>query len=71
MMKLQVRIVKSAKDWRLTLCDEHGEPLPNQVKVELYNSVTDKVKVSVTFDVDENFVKLVGDVVPENAKGTD
>lgn len=59
-MYLQVRIQPDANDNSvLMLCDERGVPLPNQTKVELYNSVTDVVKVNVSFIVDGDRVKLV------------
>jgi hypothetical protein len=59
-MKLQVKVMSQTNGPVLTLCDETGTPLPNQEKVELYNSVTDVPKVSVTFKLDGDFVKLVG-----------
>ena len=61
-MKLQVRIQPNGDpddNAVLMLCDEAGTPLPNQTKVELYNSVTDVVKVNVTFIVDGDRVKVV------------
>jgi hypothetical protein len=54
-MKLQVRVMSQTNGPVLTLCDETGTPLPNQEKVELYNSVTDVPKVSVTFKLDGDF----------------
>ena len=57
-MKLQVRILSQHNGPVLTLCNEHGEPLPNQERVELYNSVNDVPKVSVTFVIDDKAVRL-------------
>lgn len=60
-MKLQVKVIPSAGNGPvLMLCDEHGEPLPNQERVELYNSINDVPKVSVTFIIDDSKVRLVG-----------
>jgi len=59
-MKIQVQIVPDADDNSvLTVCDEHGVPLPNQEKVELFNSVLhNTAKVTVTFVIDNDNVKL-------------
>lgn len=59
-MKLQVKVMSRQNGPCLTLCDENGTPLPNQEKVELYNSVHDVPKVTVTFVLDDDKVKLVG-----------
>jgi hypothetical protein len=59
-MKLQVRVMSQTNGPLLTLCTEDGVPLPNQERVELYNSATDVPKVTVTFTLDNNYVKLVG-----------
>jgi ABC-type ATPase involved in cell division len=61
MTKLQVRVMsQSVNGPLLMLCDEAGNPLPNQEKVELYNSVSDVPKVGVTFVIDNDMVRLVG-----------
>jgi hypothetical protein len=60
-MKLQIRVLTGNSNGPLlTLCDEHGTPLPNQERVELYNSVTDVPKVTVTFTIDDELIRLVG-----------
>jgi len=60
-MRLQVRVLSQHDNGAaLTLCDEHGEPLPNQERVELFNSINDVPKVNVTFTIDNDNVKLVG-----------
>lgn len=59
-MRLQVKVLSQHNGPALTLCDETGEPLPNQERVELFNSVRDIPKVSVTFTIDNVNVKLVG-----------
>jgi hypothetical protein len=60
-MKLQVKVMPSAGNGPvLMVCDDSGSPLPNQERVELYNSVNDVPKVSVTFIIDDDRVRLVG-----------
>ena len=61
-MKLQIRIVNNEFKAvpTLVLCDDTGEPLPNQTEIEIYNSVADKTpKVRVTFAIDQDQVQLV------------
>jgi hypothetical protein len=59
-MKLQVKVMSQVNGPVLTLCDEIGTPLPNQERVELFNSLKDIAKVTVTFVIDNINVKLVG-----------
>ena len=60
-MKLTVKIAQNVAGDKMALsvCDEYGEPLPNQQRVELFNSIDDLVKVTVTFVIDDDLVKLV------------
>jgi hypothetical protein len=62
-MKLQVKVISQSNGPILTVCDETGTPLPNQERVELFNTIKDVPKVSVTFTLDNDLVKLVG---PDN-----
>jgi hypothetical protein len=60
-MKLQVKIIKGVKGRSaLVVCDEGGVPLPNQSRVELFNSVDDHPKVNITLVIDDDNVRLVG-----------
>jgi hypothetical protein len=60
-MKLQVKVIPSAGNGPvLMICDENGTPLPNQQRVELYNSINDEPKATVTFLIDDDNVRLVG-----------
>jgi hypothetical protein len=59
-MKLQVKVMSKGNGPLLTMCDDNGEPLPNQERVELYNSIADVPKVTVTFIIDDKEVRLVG-----------
>lgn len=42
----------------ILLCDESGEPLPNQVAIETKTTVTDLTEITVTFIVDGERVAL-------------
>jgi hypothetical protein len=60
MTPLQIKVMSQHNGPMLTLCDGTGAPLPNQEKVELFNSVLDVPKVTVTFVIDGTNVKLMG-----------
>jgi hypothetical protein len=67
-MILQVKVMSQGNGPVLTLCDDTGTPLPNQERVELYNSVADIPKVTVTFSIDNKKIKLVGPEQNGNTK---
>jgi hypothetical protein len=67
-MILQVKVMSQGNGPVLTLCDDTGTPLPNQQTVELFNSVDDIPKVTVSFVIDNKKVRLVGPEQNGNTK---
>jgi hypothetical protein len=57
-MKLTVRTVSAPLGVKVFLCDESGEPLPNQVSSVLSCSV-DRDEITVTFAIDGRDVSLI------------